>query len=157
MSGSADPCRMGTSSAATEHRHEVSLLLPASAVARILDARPASWMSSFLRISALWAGSNRGPVSPPWFRLDATRPASGGGLTAAFRWRPHLEGLFSSFGGQFVLRPADGGCTLVLEGTAVGGTVATNDRVLSALVEAISSALAAGQTSTDGRSQDVDG
>jgi hypothetical protein len=84
-------------------------------------------------------------VSPPWFRLDATQRAAGGELTAAFRWRPHLEGLFSSFGGQFVLRPGDGGCTLVLEGTAVGGTVATNDRVLSALVESISSALAAGQ------------
>jgi hypothetical protein len=102
-------------------------------------------MSSFLRISALWAGSNRRPVAPPWFRLDATRPAAGGELIAAFRWRPHLEGLFSSFGGRFVLRPAGHGCTLILEGTAEGGTLATNDRVLSALVESISSALAAGQ------------
>jgi hypothetical protein len=136
---------MGSSPAATEHRHEAALGLPAAAVARVLDARPASWMSSFLRISALWAGSNRRPVSPPWFRLDTTRPASGGELTAAFRWRPHLEGLFGSFDGQFVLRSAGDGCTLVLEGTAVGGTVATNDRVLSALVESISSALAANQ------------
>ncbi|MBV9952581.1 MAG: hypothetical protein JO291_11560 [Acidimicrobiia bacterium] len=148
---------MGTPPAATDHRHEVPLPLSAHAVARILDARPASWISSFLRISALWAGSNRRPVSPPWFRLDATEPSADGTLTAAFRWRPHLEGLFSSFGGRFVLRSTDDGCVLLLEGTTVGGTAATNDRVLSALVESISSALLAGLASTAGSGQDVEG
>jgi hypothetical protein len=138
-----DQCTQPTRS---EHRHEVPLPLAARDVARILDARPASWVSSFLRIAALWAGSLRQAASPPWFRLGSSQPSEDGALTASFAWRPHLDGgLFSSFRGQFAIRPADQGCTFVLEGTASGGTAATNDRVLAALLESLSSALSAGQ------------
>jgi hypothetical protein len=135
---------MGAPAGETDHRHEVRLPLAAPVVAQILDARPTTWISSFLRISALWAGSGRPPAGPPWFRLGASQ-VEAGVLTSSLRWRPNVEGLFSSFAGRFVLSPAGDGCTFALEGTAVGGTAATNDRVLAALVDSLSAALLAGQ------------
>lgn len=136
---------MGAPLVETEHRHEVALALPAPTVARILEARPASWVGSFLRISALWAGTSRPAASPPWFRLGAPQQDDDGVTTAPFSWRPHLEGLFGSFRGRFAIHAATEGCRFVLEGTATGGTAATNDRVLAALLESLSSALLAGQ------------
>jgi hypothetical protein len=133
--------------AKSDHRCEAPIPVGPEEIARILDARPAGWVSSFLQIAALWAGSLQRPTTPPWFRLGSSEPrADGDGRTASFVWRPHLDGgLFSSFRGCFVILPTAEGSTLVVEGTASGGTAATNERVLSALVEALGSALAAGQ------------
>jgi hypothetical protein len=146
MSAPADAGGVALDPGTSEHRHESALALEGAEVARILDARPASWLGSFLRIAALWSGT-ADPADPPaWFRLGTSQPLDCGARTASFAWRPHVDhGLFSAFRGRFAVIPVGDGCTLVLEGTATGGTVATNDRVLAALLSSLSSALVAGQ------------
>jgi hypothetical protein len=129
------------------HRHEAPIPVPPAAAARILDARPTSWLASFLQLAVVWAGSDRQASSPHWFRLGTFGPDEDGGEpSAAFTWRPHLDGdLFVTFKGRFLVRAADGGSTLVVEGATEGGDPAVNDRVLGALVESLVSALGAGQ------------
>jgi hypothetical protein len=129
----------------SEHRHAVRLSVGARDVARILDARPASWLSSFLRLAALRADSRRRPTAPPWFRLGGFA-ADGDAIVAPFGWRPHLGAdLFDSFQGRFVIRADDAGSVVVLEGTASDGPVRVNGRVIEAFVESLGSALEASQ------------
>ncbi len=130
-----------------EHRHEVSVPLPVAEIARIFDARPSSWLNSFLRLASVWAGSSTRPTAPPWFRLGNTvADVDQGTVHATFVWWPHLgDDVFDSFRGRFVARPARDGSALALEGTLDGGNAATNSRVLDALVETLGSALGAGQ------------
>jgi hypothetical protein len=130
------------------HRHEAPLAVAPADAARILDARPTSWLTSFLQLAVVWAGSDRQASSPHWFRLGTFGPDEDDGeACAGFTWKPHLDDLlFETFRGRFVVREAAvGGSTLVLEGTAEGGVPAVNDRVLGALVESLVSALGAGQ------------
>ena len=130
----------------SEHRHAVRLSAGAPEVARILDARPASWLSSFLRLAALRADSRRRPTAPPWFRLGAF-VADGEAIFASFDWRPHLgSDLFGSFEGRFVIRANDDGSVVVLEGTASDGPARVNGRVIEGFVESLGSALDASQT-----------
>jgi hypothetical protein len=130
------------------HRHEAPIPVPPADAARILDARPTSWLTSFLQLAVVWAVPDRQASSPHWFRLGTFgSDGDDGQRCATFIWRPHLDGdLFGTFRGRFVVRDAPGGgSTLVLEGTAEGGVPDVNDRVLAALVESLVSALGAGQ------------
>jgi hypothetical protein len=135
----------GTAERSAVYHHEITVAVTAEAVIRTLDARPASWFVSFLRLAAVWAGSG-GPATP-WFRLGTFETGEGGVATASLDWRPHHDGeLFTAFQGAFEVRPGvPHGAVLSLDGDATEGTEECNDRVLRALLESLGSALDAGQ------------
>jgi hypothetical protein len=145
ISGNAESGEVRDGLTTTDHRHAVRLAMGAPEVARMLDARPASWLGSFLRLAALRADALARPTAPPWFRIGSFT-ADEDAVAAPFSWRPHLgDALFSSFRGRLVVRQDDGGSQLVIEGAVTGGPDRANDRVIEAFLASLGSALEASQ------------
>ena len=143
ISGNADSDKVRDGLTTTDHRHAVLVAMGAPDVARMLDARPASWLGSFLRLAALRADALARPTAPPWFRIGSFA-TDGDAVAAPFSWRPHLgDALFTSFRGRLVVRQDDGGSQLVIEGTVTGGPERANDRVIEAFLASLGSALEA--------------
>lgn len=138
----------------SHHRLEVSVPVPATAVLRVLEARPTTWLRPFLRLAAARAAKGALPPGPPtWYRLGVAEPDPDGTGTSTlrFNWWPHLRGgLFESFKGRFVVHPAGGGTVVRLEGTATGGTAERNATVLRAVLDLLAGALSADQGPTPG-------
>src|ERR1043166_9392723 len=126
-----------------QHKLEVKVSRPASAVAEVLGTRPASWMRLFLRLAAL-GGASRGThgADEPWFRLGPVRGTPSGTLAVRFIWWPHADpGLFARFRGQVLVEEQGEQSILILEGQSWDGQPHRNTMVLSALLDLLAEAL----------------
>ena len=105
----------------SEHRHAVRLAVGTRDVARILDARPASWLSSFLRLAG---AAGRFPPAPD---RAAVVPARHRSRRTVTRSSPRSAGVrtsatisSTSFQGRFVVRANDDGSRRGPRGHRVG-------------------------------------
>lgn len=134
----------------SEHRLELDVRASTTQVVALLSVRPATWLRGFLRLATLEAAANspalpstgvaRYRLGPPTFgRPDA--------VAIPLTWWPHLEGdvLFGRFKGRFVVRSAEMGTILALEGETTGGTPERAASVLRALLELLGAAVSADQ------------
>ena len=134
----------------SEHRLERDVLAPTAQVVALPSVRPATWLRAFLRLATLEAVANTPALRPTGVaRYRLGRPAFGRSGTVAIplTWWPHLDGdvLFSRFKGRFVVRPAEMGTILALEGETTGGTPERAASVLRALLELLGAAVSADQ------------
>ena len=134
------------------HRLELDVRAPTAQVVALLSVRPATWLRGFLRLATLQAAANTPalrPIGVPRYRLGPPAFGRSGAVAIPLTWWPHLDGdvLFGRFKGRFVVRRAEMGTILALEGETTGGTPEQAASVLRALLELLGAAVSADQES----------
>jgi len=135
----------------SEHRLELDVRAPTAQVVALLSVRPATWLRGFLRLATLGAGANAPVLRPTgvvrYYRLGPPASGRAGSVAIPLTWWPHLDGdvHFGRFKGRFVVRPAEMGTILALEGETTGGTPERAASVLRALLELLGAAVSVDQ------------
>ena len=134
----------------SQHRLELEVRAPTAQVVALLSVRPATWLRGFLRLATLEAATNTPALRPTGvarYRLGPPAPGHPEAVAIPLTWWPHLDGdvLFGRFKGRFVVRPAEMGTILELEGETTGGPPERAASVLRALLELLGAAVSADQ------------
>lgn len=131
----------------SEHRVEVEMPAAGVDVLSLFDARPASWIRSFLVLAAREHVGRSEVRQPPWYRVGRIVGHRAGSYEVSFTWWPHLsDPIFSCFRGTFRLMVAEGRVVFGLSGEAIGGTEENNQHVVADLVRLLAAAIGAAPT-----------
>lgn len=132
-----------------DHVFEISVDRPATDVAALFTARPASWLRAFLHLAThRHAASLVGNVSAQahWYRVWLPHRVGDDGAVSRFVWWPHLnDEVFTVFRGEIEVRRDTVGAVLLLSGVTTGGLADQNAAVLQAFVQLLGLAVSATQ------------